>query len=660
MKSTAITNGEWTTQLSRALRFLAVCCVAPVVSLFPVFPAQQVRPAGSPHFVLQAGDAAGSIIAIGHDGGVLAVAAQTSVSLFDVIRNLQRRRIDTASAATAMAFAPDDAQLAVGTKAGDVELWSADGARRIRILSGQRTGVVTLAFAPDGRSLAAASSDGTAMRWALPAGTPLQTSRHPRRRNEALQGAAFSSNGEWLVEVAGDLSEWPDGARLQIWSANAASPVRQVKPPPQPPDAVAISSDGRWAAAGTNHSILYIWDTNSAAAAREIETKHWVTSLAFSPDGRTVAVGSMPEDAAGGLELFDTASGRSLWSAGDHLEQVRSEMFSSDGRLLASVSDDGSSRVWDVATGAEKWFAGGYTGATGLAFSPDGEMLATASAGYRIRTWNTRTWTELPPFASPCDLTYTIAFGSSGRVLVAGDRCSTIKVWDVATRRLTRTVAADQVTSLAVSADERFLAWVDNSAGPPRQGWVARVADFRTGAMDRQFAAIPPEGWPFGSVAFTAGGDLLTADVRTVALRDRGTSATRWAAAVANAFGSPVPLPGNRFALRVDNDVQIRSVDSGDIVRVFDLPACGESLAASRDGRWLACGGDRIAAGRRLFNDPVVVVFNAATGEIVRTFSGHTQLVEAMAFSPDGHWLVSGARDRSVRVWDISTLAASR
>jgi WD40 repeat protein len=58
-----------------------------------------------------------------------------------------------------------------------------------------------------------------------------------------------------------------------------------------------------------------------------------------------------------------------------------------------------------------------------------------------------------------------------------------------------------------------------------------------------------------------------------------------------------------------------------------------------------------------MFDDPVVIVLDALTGAIVRTFSGHTNGVETLAFSPDGRWLVSGGRDQSIRVWDVGDLS---
>ena len=568
------------------------------------------------------------------------------------------------SAVSAMAFSPDNAQLAVGTQSGRIELWTADGERMVRPLSRHKGKVVSLAFSRDSRQLASVSADGTLIRWQGSTGKPNQTTIHPLAGREELRAAAIAIGGDWFAQSMGDRSEWPHAARLEVWSTRRRAPVRQLDPPHEILQSVAISPDGRWVAAGTERPVAYVWDLNTGHLAHELETNGDVLSLAFSPDSRLLAVGSFPpdDDGAGAIQLIDVVSGKPLWTNSDQLMLVRSLAFDDSGSSLASVSDDGSARIWETATGHEKWFTAGYTSAgQGVAFSPDGRLLATTSRGRRIRVWSTMNWAEQPAFVSPCRSTNTIKFSLGGSFLVAGDPCSTMKVWNVGTRRVQRTIEADQIWSFDISPDDRFLAWADTTIYPKAQQWIARIAELATGVPVRSLPAIPPQSqvFGFGRVKFTDEGELLTWDITTVALRNAMTGAIRWTFGFKGHTASLALLPRAQAAIGDGNEIRVHALADGGVVRSFSAPSCLAGLTASLDGRWLACSGYRITDGRRRPDDPVAIVLDAATGNIVRTFSGHTKEVDALAFSPDNQWLISGARDGSVRVWNVGDLPKS-
>jgi WD40 repeat protein len=70
------------------------------------------------------------------------------------------------------------------------------------------------------------------------------------------------------------------------------------------------------------------------------------------------------------------------------------------------------------------------------------------------------------------------------------------------------------------------------------------------------------------------------------------------------------------------------------------------AFSPDEEGRWIASGSE----------DSTVKIWDSRSGELVRSFRGHTGLVSSVAFGPDGSWLVTGSRDHTARVWDLTFL----
>jgi len=114
----------------------------------------------------------------------------------------------------------------------------------------------------------------------------------------------------------------------------------------------------------------------------------YVWSVAFSPDGRTLASGYYDKT----IKLWEVATGRELRSLAGHIDKVISVAFSPDGRTLASGSIDETIRLWEVATGREVRTLRGHTnGVNSVAFSPDGRTLASGGIDKTIKLWR---WQE--------------------------------------------------------------------------------------------------------------------------------------------------------------------------------------------------------------------------------------------------------------------------
>lgn len=514
---------------------------------------------------------------------------------------------------------------------------------------------IDLALSPDGAIVATSGYDGMVRLWDAVGGRLL---RVLVGHDSYASGLAWSADGRYLASTG------TFDYTVRVWEARTGLPVKVLDRLEGPPGVVAWSPDGSLLAAGTSGSgYVSIWRIATGTLVKTFGNGKPVLSLAFAPDGETLACGvhevgvnfvtASDGKASGKIELTSqapqalsySADGKQLvvatskqvlvWDlpgkkAIRHLDGATTTLARHGNRVAVSLP---TGKIWDLETGKP-----GVAFPTGgkVCWSRDGKALfllsgddvvrVDADKGTEVKRWSVAGsgslwWGPGRPFLSDVGTAKPRLWdGTSGKLLFALEghtAATTTAAWSPGGKILA-TGGYDRIVHVWNPATGKLLRTLKGLGAATTALAVAGDGKIAVGMADGKVAVFAPEA---------------TTPLKVLAGHTDAVRALAWSKEGRLASGG------------LDAAVRLWALESAKPLRSLEHAGSIECLAFAPSGKHLAAGA----------SEHRVRIWTHPGGKMVREFThlGSPPAVSALAWSPDSSQLFSGRANHTAQLWDL-------
>ena len=449
--------------------------------------------------------------------------------------------------------------------------------------------------------------------------------------------------------------------------------------------AIALSPDQTLLAMGDssgNVRLFHLADNRQILCLKGHYENTWITSVAFSPDGKTLASCGMDYS----VKLWDIFTGDCLRTLTGHEKWLWTVVFSPDGGTLASGGDDQTIRLWDTSTGHCKRIIRSNSMILSLAFHPQQDILASGSHDGTIKLWSIQSGKVQKSLVDHQNSVWGVAFHPTEQWLASGSLDQTIKLWDISSGSCVNTMHShtNGVRSVAFSADGKTIA--SGSLDRTIRLWETQTGSLRKILHGHENGINVVSAGLQDNILASGGSDqvfkLWDMDAATCIRSWRGYADWIWCLTV-SPDGRTLASGG------LDRTIRLWNIDTGanigelsghrDWIHSLAFSPDGRSLASSSDDRTIkrwnmhqqhcqksflnpdkegiwsisfSKNGDKLASGAK---DGIIRLWDANTGATLWQQQAHNNWIWSVNFSPDGTMLASCSADQTIRLWDADT-----
>lgn len=466
---------------------------------------------------------------------------------------------------------------------------------------------------------------------------------------------------------------------LKIWDANTGEEKKSVTLVGEPPGLLSVSPDERLVAIAATQKTapVKILDLESERFVGNLLAQDIITALEFSPDGKTI----LTVENRGLVRVWDATdfkvlssfktSGHSaaaivfdnesrplmFYAALDrtikrlvlgegeaesfdrgHRETITILRVSPDGTRVLTCGRDRQAIVWDAATGQTiSTFTVHLEQIIEVALNPVRELAASYDPKGGIKVWDYRTGVVFRTFAPRDADIQCMSFTPDGTRLMAGGRDMTLRIWDVHGRPVMPGLALAKIRPLKkqIKSDRKFKVMID-----------AATKAMRRGAFATAYSMLQDSRLLAGYERSDAALDLI------VRMREHGTRTglrggwnrrtLETQSAVMDVRFSPTAI--NLLTAQADHTVRLWSARTGDCLKIFKGHTnLVTSVRFSGNNREAVSTSD----------DRTVRTWDLTTGKNVLVLKGHQDSVSSAACSADGAFLASGSWDGTAKIWHL-------